>query len=78
MPIDPIKPPNDAVRPNAPDFAERVLEGAPVFAAILAKAMADEAAKAPQAEDREKAHELEELARENTEKTRRVLPAENI
>lgn len=82
MSTDFVRPISGVVKPvsdgsSVPDFAERVLEGAPIFAAILAKAMADKTAEAPQAEDREKAHKLKELARENTEKMRRVLPIES-
>jgi hypothetical protein len=59
---------------RTPDFAEKVLEGAPFFSAIVAKMAVDRIAQVFELEDRERAYRLQKLAQENVQRTKRVLP----
>ncbi|MDD5071504.1 MAG: hypothetical protein PHQ42_02080 [Patescibacteria group bacterium] len=60
-------------RPDLVGFAERVLEGAPIFAALVAKMAVDEIINKFDVE-REKARELKTLAEKYAEETRRAEP----
>ena len=60
---------------RTPDFAQRVLENAPIFAAFVAKMAVDQIMRKFELEDEERAAGLQRLAQEGVKKTRRVSPA---
>jgi hypothetical protein len=60
-------------RPDLVGFAERVLQGAPIFAALVAKMAVDEIVKKFDIEG-EKARELKNSAEKYAEEARRVEP----
>ena len=57
----------------SPDFAERVLESAPIFAALVAKMAVDEMMSKLDIEE-EEARELQKLAEEYAGRPKRVQP----
>jgi len=63
---------------RTPYFAERVLESAPIFAAIVAKMAVDQIMKEFELDSREKAWEIQRLAQECVKKTKRVLPTSSL
>ena len=63
---------------RTPDFAQRVLESAPIFAAIVAKMAVDEIMRRFELEDKEMASRLQRLAQECVNKTKKVPPAEPL
>ncbi len=62
---------------RTPDFAERVLESAPIFAAIVAKMAVDQIMQKFDVE-KERASRLQRLAQECVNKTKKVPPAEPL
>lgn len=62
---------------RTPDFAQRVLESAPAFAAIVAKMAVDEITRKFDVE-RERAGELQNLARKYARATKKVPPVEPL
>jgi len=60
-----------------PDFAERVLESAPIFAAFVAKIAIDEIMAKLDLE-KEKARELQKLAEEYARRAKIVPPAQSL
>ena len=63
---------------RTPDFAERVLESAPIFAAIVAKMAVDQIMKKFELDSREKASEIQKSAQECVKKSKRVLPTSSL
>jgi len=66
------------VNNRVPGFAEKVLESAPIFAALVAKMAVDQIMRKFALEDEERASGLQRLAQERADKTRRVLPTEPL
>jgi|GEM_PF-3119974 len=63
---------------RVPGFAEKVLESAPIFAAIVAKMAVDQIMKKFELEDEERASRLQRLAQERANRARKVLPPEPL
>ena len=63
---------------RTPEFAQRVLESAPIFAALVAKMAVDQIMRKFELEDEERAAGLQRLAQERADRARKVLPTEPL
>ena len=63
----------EVLESRTPDFAEKVLKGAPFFIALVARMSVDRIAEIFELKDRERASQLREFAQENERKPKKIM-----